>query len=135
MLRLPNFQNDIIRIFYNACVRFLNRCPGSPTWIDPAPFMYLTTRCGRHTKAELFLFDFTADFMRNPGTPQDLLQNLPIFVQQGIINSGYQGRMRDGIGRFGERVGWERYAVSEDDGTHYGELQILPAAGYAPPPA
>ena len=111
MLRLPNLQNDITKVFYNSCVNFLNRCSGSPTLINPAPFMYLTTKCGRGTKAELFLFDFYADFMRNPGTPQDLFQNLPMFVRLGITNSGYQGRMRDGIGPSGERVGWERYAL------------------------
>jgi hypothetical protein len=135
MLRLPNLQNDITKVFYNSCVGFLNRCPGSLAWIDPAPFMYLTTMCGRGTKAELFLFDFNADFMRNPGTPHGLFQNLPMFVQLGITNSGYQVRMRDGIGQSGDRVGWERYAVREDDGTHYGELQIQPAARYAHPPA
>lgn len=119
MLHLPNLQNDITKVLYDSSVAFLNTFHDSCTQIDPLPFVYLRSMCGSGTKAELFLFDFYADVLRNPGWPPDLFQNLPMFVWQGITNSGYQISMRDG--------GVERYVVREDDGTYYGELQIQPA--------
>ena len=127
MLRLPNLQNDITKVFYNSCVAFLNGYSGPCPRIDPAPFMYLRSLGGTDIKAALLLFDFYADLLQNPGSPLGPVQDLPVFVQQGILNSGYQIRMRNGITHSGDRVGVERYAVREDDNTNYGELQIQPA--------